>query len=119
MSYFKNPINLGQAHHLQIHSLKFQNVKPTGSFLQGMSFVITGSFGEVDRNSLKDAIVALGGVVTGSVSKKTNYLLAGNEPGANKIADAHKHGITIVTFKDNVSLDHLIEQIKELNVKPF
>ena len=88
--FFKDPSNLGQALHLQTNVLKIQSAQKQGTNLKGMSFVITGSFNGEDRVAISQRIVQNGGTVTNSVSKKTNFLLVGKDPGANKIADAER-----------------------------
>ena len=61
--------------------------------LTGKTFVITGTLVSLKRNEAKELIEQAGGKVTGSVSKKTDYLLAGENPGS-KLTKARKLGIT-------------------------
>jgi DNA ligase (NAD+) len=49
---------------------------------EGKTIVITGSFSALSREQLKAKIRNLGGKVTGSVSKKTDFLLSGQDPGS-------------------------------------
>lgn len=65
--------------------------------LSGLSFVVTGTLKSYGREQAADEIRKRGGTVTGSVSKKTNYVVAGESPGDNKMKDAEKHGIRIIT----------------------
>jgi len=51
--------------------------------IAGKSFVLTGTLGEMAREAARDAIVQRGGKVSGSVSKKTDYLIAGADSGSN------------------------------------
>jgi BRCT domain type II-containing protein len=53
--------------------------------LRGKTFVITGSLDSLTRNDAKDLIQRHSGRVTGSVSGKTTFLLAGKESGARKV----------------------------------
>ncbi|MCP4127670.1 MAG: NAD-dependent DNA ligase LigA, partial [Gammaproteobacteria bacterium] len=62
--------------------------------LTGKSFVITGTLSR-PRSEIKDELLALGAKVVGSVSKKTDYLLAGSDAGS-KLAKAQQLGITIL-----------------------
>jgi DNA ligase (NAD+) len=50
--------------------------------LQGLTVVITGSMDEWSRDRATEAVQALGGKVTGSVSKKTSFVVAGESPGS-------------------------------------
>jgi DNA ligase (NAD+) len=73
--------------------------------LDGKVFVVTGDH-PTDRELLKAEIVANGGRVVGSVSKKVNILLAGTGAGPKKLAEASKLGITLWnedTFRNAIS----------------
>ena len=63
--------------------------------LAGKTFVLTGTLPSMTREEATGKIEALGGHVTGSVSKKTNYLLAGAEPGS-KFDKAKELGVEII-----------------------
>ena len=52
--------------------------------LANLTFVITGVLPSFERDDIADAIKKYGGRVTGSVSKKTSYVIVGDEPGASK-----------------------------------
>jgi DNA ligase (NAD+) len=66
-----------------------------GGPLDGKTFVLTGTLPEWSRDEATRRIQAAGGKVTGSVSKKTDYLVAGDSPGS-KMAKAEKAGTEIV-----------------------
>lgn len=76
----------------------------TSQTLSGLTFVITGTLPGWSREQAKEAIEALGGKVTGSVSSKTDYLVAGDSPGS-KLAKANELGIPVL---DEVGLRALI-----------
>lgn len=63
--------------------------------LAGKTFVITGTLEGMSRNEAKELIQRAGGKVSGSVSKKTDYLVAGSDPGS-KLDDATKHGVKVI-----------------------
>jgi DNA ligase (NAD+) len=68
---------------------------PKDGALAGKSFVLTGALSSMTRDEAKDRIQALGGKVTGSVSSKTDYVVAGEKPGS-KLAKAQELGVSVV-----------------------
>ena len=64
--------------------------------LEGASFVVTGTLSR-PREDVIRRIEAAGGKVTGSVSKKTAYLVAGAEVGKAKMDAAQKHGVRVIS----------------------
>ncbi len=84
-----------------LKELNIQKEEPTvkGSKCEGLTFVITGEvYHYANRNELKAYIEQEGGKVTGSVSKKTNYLINNDaESQSTKNQKAHQLGITILT----------------------
>ena len=73
---------------------------------EGKTFVLTGSLEKFTRGEASDIIEKYGGKVSGSVSKKTDYVLAGEEAGS-KLTKAQNLGVTIITeeqFDEMVSL---------------
>ena len=67
-------------------------------------FVITGTFADMKREELTKEIVDLGGKVTSSVSKKTDYLIVGNEAGISKLNKAQEYNTTILNISDYYTL---------------
>jgi DNA ligase (NAD+) len=74
--------------------------------LTGLTFVLTGTLPTLSRSEAKERIEACGGKVTGSVSKKTDYLVAGEEAGS-KLTKATTLGITIL---DEAALHDLLKK---------
>ena len=69
------------------------------SALRGKTFVLTGTLDSMNRDEAKDKLEALGAKVTGSVSKNTDYVVAGADPGS-KLAKAQDLGIEILGEND-------------------
>jgi len=67
--------------------------------LKGKTFALTGSLKTMTREEAKREIRKLGGSVSGSVSKKTNFLVVGKEPGS-KLKKVEELGIKIVKEKE-------------------
>ena len=66
---------------------------------EGKTFVLTGSLSEFTRKEAEELIEKYGGKTSGSVSKKTDYLLAGEEAGS-KLTKARELGITIISEEE-------------------
>ena len=64
--------------------------------LSGLTFVLTGTFETMSRTEATDHILSLGGSVTSSVSSNTDYVVAGESPGATKTGAAEKLGVPVV-----------------------
>ncbi len=83
---------------LRGHGLQFEEHGPapgTEGPLAGKTFVITGTLPDLSREQAGERIEAAGGKVTGSVSTKTDYLVAGTEPGS-KLVKAEKVGTEVI-----------------------
>jgi len=83
---------------LRGHGLQFEEHGPapgTEGPLAGKTFVVTGTLPGLSREQATERIEAAGGKVTGSVSKKTDYLVAGADPGS-KLTKAEKLGTEII-----------------------
>ena len=77
--------------------------EPALQLLPGMRFVVTGRLENFSRSGIEGRIKELGGAVSGSVSRKTNYLIAGEDAGS-KAADAEGLGVEIITEEEFLSL---------------
>lgn len=71
-------------------------IKIKNGIFSGATFVLTGTLETLSREEAKKKIISAGGKVSGSVSKSTSYLLAGENPGS-KYTEAEKLGIKIIT----------------------
>ena len=66
---------------------------------EGMTFVLTGALEKYSREQASDIIESLGGKTSSSVSKKTNFVLAGEDAGS-KLAKAEKLGVRVITEQE-------------------
>ena len=96
-SWFDEPANRELIEGFRRAGLKLvgeRKAPPTGPQpLAGKTFVITGEISGMSRDEAQKKLEALGAKVTGSVSKKTTYLIVGTEPGASKLEKARELGI--------------------------
>jgi DNA ligase (NAD+) len=96
-AYFGEGHNRGIVERLkkQVEVLDAEKPK-TDSAIAGKTVVFTGSLEKMTREEAKAQAERLGAKAAGSVSKKTDYVIAG--PGAgSKLAEAKKHGVTVLT----------------------
>lgn len=94
--FFSNERNLALVERLRGYGLTFSaERKVRGTTLHGLTFVLTGTLPTLTRDEAKDSIEAAGGKVSGSVSKKTNYVVAGEEAGS-KLEKAQQLGVAVL-----------------------
>ena len=84
-------------------NMKAAEQEEKGTLLAGKTFVLTGTLPTLSRKQATELIQGQGGKVTGSVSKKTSYLLAGAEPGS-KMDKANDLGIPVLSEEDLLDL---------------
>src|SRR5579872_160083 len=97
-TFFQEQHNQELVRRLREAGLQFeQAIKPKkkAGVLAGKVFVLTGTLPNLKREDAKEMIEAAGGKVTGSVSKKTDYVVAGDEPGS-KIDKARELGVAVI-----------------------
>ena len=75
--------------------MRLQDTNQAPQTLAGLTFVVTGSLESFTRDGINEVIVAHGGKSASSVSKKTDYVLVGSEPGS-KAKKAEELGVTII-----------------------
>lgn len=81
-------------------SVSEESLKNQTDKLQGQIFVVSGVFHQMSRTELKKAIEDNGGKVSSSISKKTNFIVAGDNMGPSKLAKAEAIGIAIISEQD-------------------
>jgi DNA ligase (NAD+) len=95
-AYFREKHNLGIVERLSKQVRVFDAEKSVESPVSGKTVVFTGALEKMTRDEAKAMAERLGAKVAGSVSKKTDYVVAG--PGAgSKLAEAKKHGVSVLT----------------------
>jgi DNA ligase (NAD+) len=107
--FFAEPHNRMVVDALRAAGVQWEEGVPAGSVaspLAGKTFVLTGTLPTLTREAARDLIEARGGKVAGSVSKKTDYVVAGAEAGT-KLEKAHALGLTIL---DEKTFRELLEQ---------
>jgi DNA ligase (NAD+) len=94
--FFSNERNLALVERLRGFGLTFTaERKVRGTALSGLTFVLTGTLPTLTREEAKERIEAAGGKVSGSVSKKTSYVVAGEEAGS-KLEKAEQLGVAVL-----------------------
>jgi DNA ligase (NAD+) len=111
VAFFANERNRALVERLRDAGVNFQGpekaqVRADLPSLAGMTFVLTGTLPSMTREEAQAELEARGGKVTGSVSKKTSYVVVGASPGS-KLAKAEQLGVATL---DEDALRHLLEQ---------
>lgn len=78
-------------------------VKETGKKLEGLKFVLTGTLPTMTRDEAKALIESNGGKCSGSVSSKTDYVLAGEDAGS-KLTKAQQLGIAVISEEELLNM---------------
>ncbi|MFT3739126.1 MAG: NAD-dependent DNA ligase LigA [Breznakibacter sp.] len=109
IAHFQNSQNIELIDKLKLHGVKFaaedhEAEVPTSQTLNGLSFVISGTFVRKSRDELKLIIEQNGGKNLSSVTAKTNYLVAGENMGPAKLATAEKLGVKIISEDEFLSM---------------
>jgi DNA ligase (NAD+) len=99
--FFREPNNRALLERLRQAGVQFnyESTRPKGGPLEGKIFVLTGTLPTLTRDEAKELIERAGGKVSGSVSKKTSYVVAGDEAGT-KLTKAQELGVQILTEED-------------------
>lgn len=105
-AFFEDEGNLQLVERLKTAGLTFEIVEKesAGDQLDGKAFVVSGVFAQMSRNEIKQAIEDHGGRNVGSISAKTDYVLAGENMGPSKLKKAQDLGIPIISEDDFLSM---------------
>ncbi len=99
--YLRDPINLDNINRLAAAgvqmSLSAEKLAPKGDKLEGKTIVISGTFTHHSRDEYKEIIEREGGKNAGSISKKTSFVLAGENMGPAKREKCEKLAIPMIT----------------------
>lgn len=107
VNFFSHPQNIELCRKLTSLGLVTEAVAaPKGDKLAGLTFVLTGTLPTMSRDEASALIKAAGGKVSGSVSSKTSYVVAGEASGS-KLTKAQSLGVNII---DEAELLHMLEQ---------
>jgi DNA ligase (NAD+) len=111
IAFLSDPLNLALIEQLRAAGIAWPENSPerTRSVLAGKTFVLTGTLPTLSRDAAAAMIEAEGGKVSGSVSKKTGYVVAGDDAGS-KLAKAQELGIPVI---DEAGLLQLLEQNRQ------
>ncbi len=102
--FFSNPANKKLVERLGKAGLAFEGQKKErGTKLAGKTFVLTGTLAKYTRDEAKKVIEDAGGKVAGSVSKKTDYVVAGSDAGS-KLDKARELGVAVIDEKQMENL---------------
>lgn len=107
VDYFTNETNIVLIEKLRAGGLRLEqdvaDFPMDDQALDGVRFVITGRLNRFSRTEIEARINELGGTVSGSVTSRTNYLIAGKSPGT-KLSDAKHNGATILSEDDFLAM---------------
>jgi DNA ligase (NAD+) len=98
VEFFADPANREVVSRLRAAGVRWPEVVPQSAGeqpLAGLTFVLTGTLESMQREEAEDALRALGAKATGSVSKKTSYLVAGRDAGS-KLRKAEELGVPVL-----------------------
>ena len=104
IDYFTDPRNKELVSRLKKYGLQMSlpedALQGQSEVLKGLVFVISGTFSKHSRDEYKEMIERYGGKNTGSVSGKTNFILAGENMGSSKLEKATKLGVKIINEEE-------------------
>ncbi|MCI5676467.1 MAG: NAD-dependent DNA ligase LigA [Clostridia bacterium] len=104
LNYFSHPQNIELCRRLMAAGVRTEaSFVPTNGNLSGLTFVLTGTLDDMTRDEAEAMIKSAGGKVTGSVSKKTSYVVAGTQAGS-KLTKAQSLGVPVIGKEQLLSM---------------
>jgi len=107
LKFFADERNRVIIQHLKESGLKLEVEESNdlvSNLLEGKLFVVSGVFSQFSRDEIKAAVEQHGGKNVGSISKKTDYVLAGDKMGPSKLQKAEDLGIPIISEADFIGM---------------
>jgi DNA ligase (NAD+) len=108
LDYFADARCAEMIEQLKTHGLQFQlseeQISNASDKLKDLSFVVSGVFSKFSRDEIKKIIEQHGGKNVGSISGKTNYVLAGENMGPEKLKKAEKLAVKIISEDEFISM---------------
>lgn len=108
LDYFSDPENQKIIHRLREAGLQFEvsaeNQQATSTKLDGKTIVVSGVFSKYSRDQIKELIELNGGKNSSSISKKTSFVLAGENMGPEKHKKAESLGVPILSEEDFIKM---------------
>jgi DNA ligase (NAD+) len=103
--FFREPRNRQLVERLRLAGLQFtyESTRPKGGPLEGKTFVLTGTLPNLSRDEAKRLIETAGGKVSSAVSRKTSFVVAGDEAGG-KLSKAQELKIQVISERDLLDL---------------
>ena len=106
--YLREPVNIENIEALRRAGVQLEvaadKLKPAGNALDGKTVVISGTFSRHSRDEYKDIIMVQGGKNSGSISKKTSFVLAGENMGPAKRDKCTQLGIPLVSEEEFLAM---------------
>lgn len=106
--YLRDPVSIDNINRLTAAGVQMQlsedKMAPQGTALQGKTVVISGTFSHHSRDEYKDIIEREGAKNSGSISKKTSFVLAGENMGPAKREKCEKLGIPMISEEEFLSM---------------
>ena len=106
VAYFNGEGNLSVVEKLRAAGVRLADdapAEPAEQPFKGLRFVVTGRLQDFSRSQIQDRIKELGGAVSGSVSRRTDYLVAGRDAGS-KLSDAQKLEVRVLNEEEFLAL---------------